>query len=263
MKDIVSKIGHKTLNFLKDISNIIHLFINTLMSILYLQTKGLRVNMDILLNQIRFTGVAALPIVSVLALLLGVVTIIQSAIYLPKIGASTYIGNIITMVIIREVGPLVTTLIVIGRSGTAIATELGSMKSGREIEALEIMGINPYQFIVIPRLIGVSISVLCLIVYFDAIAIIGGYGISCLKMNIAFANFITGLQDAITLTDLILSGTKGLLFGFIIAIFGCYQGLSIKGSPTEIPQAATKIVVRSILVIFMLDSLFAFIFYFS
>lgn len=243
--------------------NIIQLLINTLISLRHFQKSGLRVNIGVLLNQIRFTGIAALPLVSVLALLLGGTTIIQSATYLPKIGASVYIGNVITMVIIRELGPLITALIVIGRSGTAIATELSNMKINHEIEALETMGIDPYQFIVIPRLIGVAISLLCLIVYFDTIAIIGGYGASCLKMNLPFDTFITGLQNALTLTDLILSIAKGLLFGFIIAIFGCYQGLAIKGSPTEIPQAATKIVVRSILIIFMLDSLFAFIFYLS
>lgn len=255
--------GCKTLRFLKNVGNITQLLINTYISLLHLQKRGLKSNIKVVIDQIRFTGVAALPLVSVLALLLGGTAIIQATTYLPKIGASSYIGNVITLVIIRELGPLITALIVIGRSGTAIATELCSMKINHEIDALEIMGIDPYQFIIIPRLIGVTISLLCLIVCFDTIAIIGGYVVACLKMNLLFTTFISGLHNAITLTDLVLSGIKGGLFGFIIATFGCYEGLSIKGSPTEIPQAATKIVVRSILIIFMIDTLFAFIFYLS
>ncbi|MBU0599469.1 ABC transporter permease [bacterium] len=261
--NLIIQIGNKILESLKNINQIIQLLVDAVISLFYLQKSSLRANMNVLFSQIRFTGINALPLVNKLALLLGIVVIIQAATYLPKIGASDYIGSIITLVIIRELGPLMVAFIVIGRSGTAIATELCSMKINHEINALEVMGINPYQFIIIPRLLGVAISVFCLVVYFDVIALGGGYLVSYLKIKLPLIAFMSGLKQSLALKDLILSGVKGLLFGFTIATIGCYQGLIIKGSLTEIPQAATKTVVRSISTIFFFNSLLAFIFYYS
>ena len=116
----------------------------------------------VITRQILFTGVDALPVVSAIALMIGLIIITQAGTQLPKVGAGDMVGNIIVVVVIRELGPLLTAFIVVGRSGTAITTELGNMKVGQEVTALELMGISVARFIVMPRLVGMILAMICL-----------------------------------------------------------------------------------------------------
>ena len=137
--------------------------------------QGFRTILRVTAGQIYFTGWQAIPLISVLALACGGLVILQSGANLTLFGGSQMIGNLLVVIVVRELGPLMTALVVIARSGTAVASEVGNMRANREIEALESMGINPLIFIVFPRVLGGVISVVCLSFYFTLIALIGGF----------------------------------------------------------------------------------------
>ena len=139
------------------------------------QAQGIRSVITVISAQIYFTGVQALPLISVLALASGSIVIMQSNMQLTLLGGAEMIGNLLVVIIVREISPLLTALVVIARSGTAVASELGNMKVNRETEALELMGINPLSYIVFPRLVGGVLSVLALAFYFIVVALIGGF----------------------------------------------------------------------------------------
>ncbi len=211
------------------------------------QAQGLRTIFSVVSAQIYFTGWQAIPIISVLALATGTITIIQSSSQLSLLGGTEMIGNLLVVIIVREVGPLLTALVVIARSGTAVSTEVGNMRANREIEALESMGINPLSFIVFPRILGGVISVICLCFYYVAIALLGGYLISRLILEMPFSFYLASLVSAIAVEDGFLFLIKTAFSGVIIFVVSCYQGLLVKRSPHEVPQVTTKAVVDSII----------------
>ncbi len=197
--------------------------------------------------QIYFTGFQALPIITTLALITGTLIIIQTSAQLSKVGGGDMLGNLLVVLIIRELGPLMTALVVVARSGTAVASELGNMKVNSEIEALESMGIDPLSYIVFPRLVGGIISVVCLALYFCFIALFGGYLICQFIHPIAFSFYFDSIAYAISRSDVFLFLIKNIFSGGMIFTICCYQGLLVKQSFTEVPQVTTKAVVNSIL----------------
>jgi phospholipid/cholesterol/gamma-HCH transport system permease protein len=210
------------------------------------QSQGLRTIFSVVSAQIYFSGWQALPLVSVLALVTGAIVVLQSSSQLSFLGGSDMIGNLLVVIIVRELGPLLTALVVIARSGTAVASEIGNMRANREIEALEVMGINPLSFIVFPRLLGGIISVLCLAIYYILIAILGGFFVTRLIQNMSLSFYLDSLASAVAAEDLWLFLLKNAFSGMIIFVVACYQGLSVMKSHTEVPIATTQAVVKSI-----------------
>ena len=210
-------------------------------------SQGLRTIFGVISAQIYFTGWQAIPIISVLSIASGGLVILQSSANLNLLGGSEMIGNLLVVIIVRELGPLITALIVIARSGTAVASEVGNMRANREIEALEAMGINPLSFIVFPRIVGGVISVLCLAIYFIMSALIGGFLATKLIHDLPFQFYLESLARGIDSIDLGLFLLKNTFSGTIIFVISCYQGLSVKRSPTEVPIATTQAVVKSII----------------
>lgn len=225
------------------------------------QAQGFRTIVSVISAQIYFTGFQALPIVSVLALACGAIVILQSSSNLNLLGGAQMIGNLLVVIIVRELGPLMTALIVIARSGTAVASEVGNMRANREIEALESMGINPLSFIVFPRLIGGVISVICLAFYFTVIALVGGFCITRLIQDLPFNFYIDSIAQAIAFEDIWLFLLKNTFSGMIIFIICCYQGLSVQRSPTEVPVATTQAVVKSIIYVIVFNLTVTSLFY--
>jgi phospholipid/cholesterol/gamma-HCH transport system permease protein len=203
--------------------------------------------LKIIAAQIYFTGFQALPLIGALGLVSGTLIIIQASAQLSKVGGGEMLGNLLVVIIIRELGPLITALVVVARSGTAVASEIGNMKVNCEIEALESMGINPLSYIVFPRVIGGVISVVCLAFYFCVIALLGGYFISQFIHPIAFSFYVESIALAVSRTDIFLFLLKNIVGGAIIFIICCSQGLLVKQSFTEVPQVTTRAVVNSIL----------------
>jgi phospholipid/cholesterol/gamma-HCH transport system permease protein len=164
-------------------------------------------------------------------------------------------GRILVVVVIRELGPLLTAFVVISRSGTAIAAELASMVVHDEIAALRVMDISPYRIIIIPRLTGAIVSVVCLTIYFVAVAIASGYVAGYMLVSLPLDDFARNLLASVTAKDLLVSFAKSIGFGAIISLISCYYGLSAKVSPTEIPQMVTRATMSSLVWCFLYASL--------
>ena len=212
--------------------------------------------------QIRFTGLQALALVSGTALLLGAVTLIQAFSQLSGLGAEQYIGVLMVLIILRELGPLLTAVLVIGRSSTAIAAELGAMQLNGEVDALAAHGVNPFQYLLLPRWVGVLVSVFALVVFFDAAALAGGFLVAKLKYGVTFGYFMDSVRQTLSNRDFVATLLKVVLFSGAITFHACHFGLGIRRSQTEIPQAVTRTVVTALVAVFMLDGLIAALFYF-
>ena len=213
----------------------------------YDQSQGLRTIFGVVSAQVYFTGWQALPLITVLAVATGAVVILQSSAQLSLLGGSAMIGNLLVVIIVRELGPLVTALIVIARSGTAVASEIGNMRANREIEALEVLGINPLSYIVFPRIIGGIVSVICLSFYFNVIALMGGFFVARCINDMSYSFYTESLANAFTVQDVGLFLLKNTFSGMIIFVVSCYQGLLVKQSAHEVPQVTTKAVVNSVI----------------
>jgi phospholipid/cholesterol/gamma-HCH transport system permease protein len=195
-------------------------------------------------RQMLYTGVEAFWLVGVIAFICGSTIILQAMNNMPKIGVSEYFGNILVIAIVRELGPFFTSIVVIGRSGAALAAHLGTMRVNREVAALEVMGIDPVNFLVQPALLGMVGAMVCLNVYFDLIAIGGGLVIANFSVHMPFWIFASKVLVALSTTDIAVSIGKAVLFGIIIAIVSCHYGLKV-ATIRGVPQAAIKSVVGS------------------
>lgn len=207
----------------------------------------------VLAAQVFFTGVQALPVIVFTAVALGTLVITQTMSFLPFLGGATEAARVAFWVVVRELAPLFTALIVIGRSGTAITTELGNMKLDRELEVLESLGINRNYFVVFPRLLGVTAAVVALTVVFAVAALAGGYVVTA-ALELAPLPFHAGaFLDVLVFRDVVLSVVKAGFFGFFIALLHCHHGLSLEKAVTEVPRLTTRAVVQSIFLCFGLN----------
>ncbi len=224
-------------------------------------SQGFRTIFSVVSAQIYFTGFQALPLISVLAVAAGSLVIMQSSFQLSLLGGPEMIGNLLVAIIIRELAPLLTALIVIARSGTAVASEIGNMRVNREIEALEIMGIHPLSYIVFPRLFGGLVSVLCLAFYFSFVAVLGGFLVTKFVHDMSFDFFFDSLANAFAGEDVWLFLLKNTFSGLIIFTVCCFQGLSVQTGSHEVPQVTTKAVVHSIIYVTLFNLVVTLLFY--
>lgn len=212
---------------------------------------------NVLARQILFTGFQAAKFVSILALLVGVSVVVQVQVWTAALGQKALLGPVLVMVIIRELGPLLTNFIVIARSGTAMASELASMRVHGEVQVLDAQGIDPLIYLVMPRVIGAAVSVFCLAVIFSGVSILGGFA-SGLFFGATTGTpwqFFESVFGALHPADVLNLLAKTLLPGVLMGTICCVEGLSIQGMATEVPQAASRAVVKSILALFLTSAL--------
>ena len=183
---------------------------------------------------------------------LSYLTISSTLAQLDKVGASELIGKLMVVVIVRELGPLLTAIAVVGRSGTAITAELATNTVLGEVRALKGMGIDPYHYLVLPRLFGCIASVVTLMVLFDVIALLGGYLAAGVFAGMSGSRYLGIVLANLTTQDVVLTVLKGVLFGLVIGTIPAYEGLMVRRGPTEIPQAVIRGTVHSLAVIFIL-----------
>jgi phospholipid/cholesterol/gamma-HCH transport system permease protein len=212
---------------------------------------------SVLLRQIYFTGLQASGIIVTIAVILGTVVITQVVSLVGANGSLT--GKILVWAVLRELAPLLTAIIVIARSGTAIAAELGSMRINGEIDSLEMMGIPAERYLLLPRIFGVTGSLVILMIYFVMTSFIASFIIASLGWHISFEQFTQGIQSALAGKDIVVLFSKSILFGLCISATCCSYGLSVGRSVTEIPQAATKAVMTSMIFVFFLDGLLSYL----
>lgn len=259
----IDSLGRFVTNNLEYTARIFLMVYLSIRAALYEQSQGMRTIFGVVSSQIYFTGYQALPLISMLALGTGAVVILQSSSNLNLLGGADMIGKLLVMIIVRELGPLMTAFVVVARSGTAVASELGNMRANREIEALEVMGINPLSFIVFPRLIGGIISVICLSIYFILIAILGGFLLTRLIHGMSFSFFLDSLASNFAFGDFWLFLLKTSFGGMIIFIVSSYQGLSVRKSHTEVPVVTMQAVVKSMIYVVVFNMSVTVLFYLS
>ncbi len=209
----------------------------------------------VLINQIRFTALQAIVLVTFLAAILAFLVISQSIRQLGRFGAIDNLGTIMVVAVIRELGPLLTALIVVSRSGTAIAAEMATNRVMGEVTALEAMGIDPYIYLVLPRMLGAIVSVATLMVVFDAVALSSGF-VAAATSGMSLTRYTSIVLRTLSASDVWLTLAKGIFFGAAVALFCSYHGLAVKAGPTEIPQAVTRGVVATIVAIFIMSAVF-------
>jgi len=207
--------------------------------------------------QIERAGVRLLPMTSFLGLALGLVIIGQTLFLLNRIGVQNMAGTIMVTVVVRELGPIITALLVLARVGTAIVIELGTSRALGEVEALEALGVDPVHFLVVPRVVGLALSIFALTIYLILIALLGGYLFAFLQdVPLHPSDYFAQLANALTWQDFALLGLKTTLFGSIIAVVTCYQGLAQPLRIEDVATATTRAVGQSVVACVLLDALF-------
>jgi len=261
LSQIFRFLGRKTLSRSTAFYAAWKISLSAVASLVFHFNRGRKATLRVLLKQVYFTGFEAVPIVSWIALMLGLIIVTQALNILPRFGGEGLIGEIMVWVVLREAGPVLASVVIIARSGTAIASELGSMKIGGEISSLEIMGIDPMHYLVMPRVIGTAVSVFILTFYFDAISILGGYLLAGFGKSMTFSAYTASVFEAMGFLELVVSLLKSVLFGFIIGSVCTYHGLMVEKSITQIPQETTKAVIGSLRIIFFVNGVITFIFF--
>jgi phospholipid/cholesterol/gamma-HCH transport system permease protein len=213
---------------------------------------GLRPVFRVYLKQVYFTGLEALTIIITLFLLIGIVIVTQF-ISLAGVGSAPLTGKVLVWIVVRELGPLLTAVIVVARSGSAIATELATMKIGGELDVLESLGIPPLRYLILPRIAGVTTAVMVLTLYAEIVSVAGGFLAASLAWGVSLEQYTQGIIPFLTFREIGVSILKSFVFGIFVSGACCRQGISVGESLTQIPQAATKGVMRSLLLVFLHD----------
>lgn len=225
------------------------LFYFSLRSAILSREQSFRAQLAVIAQQVYYTGFQGLPAILLLGIGVGFLMVVQAMSGLNLIGSNNMLGQMFVAVVMREVAPLLTVLIVIARSGTAVATEIGNMKVNREVEALEVMGIHPLVYIVAPRIIAGTISVLCLSLYFLFAAFITGMLVSLLLYEAPMGYYSNSIFLALGADDVVLFAAKILLSGALVFSVCCYRGLKVNKASYEVPQATTAAVVDSVMLV--------------
>ena len=227
----------------------------------FFRRQGFRAAFRVTTQQVYFTGLEAMPFLGLLSLLLGFVVIAQSLPQLQGMGAHALIGQILVISIVRELGPIITAMVVITRSGSAMATEMASNRISGQVEALEAMGVDIFHFLVVPRVLGCMISMFCMILFFDVIALVGGFLVASTRLTMPFALYLQYIFASLAPLDLYLSLSKGLLFGGVIALFSCYHGLRARRAIYEVPMVARSGVIQAMFFVFVSSAVISALFY--
>lgn len=212
------------------------------------------------LLQVYFSGYQALPVITIISIALGGVFLWQMVALFGKFGFAAAGKKLMLFIMVREILPLFTAVILIGRSGTAITAELSTMKLNRETDALTAMGINLHHFLIFPRFAGMTVAFISLSVYANAVAIFTGFFFLQFSRGFGGAGIMKEIVSSITLSDIFFTVVKICSFGVVISLVSCLSGLSVKKSFTEIPQVITKAFVSCTFLIFLVDILVALMF---
>jgi phospholipid/cholesterol/gamma-HCH transport system permease protein len=206
-----------------------------------------------MVRQIIRAGNRSLPLVALIAALMGIILALQSAYQLRALGATHLVADLVAVSITRELGPLMTAILVAGRVGAAFAAELGTMKVSEEIDALTVIGVDPVHYLVVPRLGAMLIAVPCLALFADLVGILAGAGVGVLVLGLGGGGYLADSIAAMELEDLWGGVLKAIVFGGIIGLVGCQQGLGTRGGADEVGRSTTTSVVRSIVLIIAAD----------
>jgi phospholipid/cholesterol/gamma-HCH transport system permease protein len=206
------------------------------------------------------TGITAMPIVALIAFLISVIIAYMSAQQLRGLGAEIYVVDLVTIGVLRELGVLLTSIIVAGRSGSAFAAELGSMKLNEEVDALTATGADPIELLVVPRVLGLTIALPLLTIIADLIGLAGGALLCRYLLDMPLTQYVNRVTESVSATTFWVGIIKAPVFALLIAMAGCYRGMQVRGSARELGHLVTVAVVQAIFLVIMADALFAVLF---
>lgn len=210
-----------------------------------------------LIRSLELDGFNALPIVGLLSFLMGVVIAYQGAEQLRTFGGNIFIVDLVGISLLREIAPLVTAILVAGRSGSAYAAQLGTMKVTEELDAIRTLGLSPMELLVLPKVLALVLALPLLTVYADAVGVFGGMLIASSELQVNFTEFLTRFEDAVALRHFLIGVGKAPVFAVIIALVGCYQGFQIRGGVDDVGRRTTVSVVQAIFMVIVVDAFFS------
>jgi len=211
-------------------------------------------------RQVAETGIQALPIVGLMAVMIAIVIGYQGVAQLRPYGGEEFTINLVAVSVLREMGVLITAIMVAGRSGSAFTAEIGVMKAREEIDALKMMGIEPMQVLVVPRVIALVLTLPLLTFFADLMGLAGGAAIALAQLGVSPAQYFSRLPQVIDLSDLFVGLAKAPVFAYLIAIVSCMHGLRVSGSAESVGRETTRAVVKSIFLVIALDAFFSILF---
>lgn len=260
--DFFALIGSAVINALRQAAGVMRLFCETIYWIVMGPSRKKFPKRDGIFGQMVFAGIGSLLIASFVALFTGIVIAMQSAYQLSRFGANIYVAPMVAVGIARELGPVLTALVVAGRVGAAMTAELGTMKVTEQIEALETMALDPVRYLVVPRFLALLIMLPCLTVFADILGIFGGFLVGVFSLDVDPARYITFSFKYMAWKDVWTGLVKSAVFGMTIAMIGCYTGLRTRGGAEGVGRSTTLSVVTSFILIILFDCVLTGIFYY-
>lgn len=222
--------------------------------------QPVRIRWRPILHNVRTAGFDALPITGLLVFLMGIVIAYQGASQLRRYGANIFVADLVGLAMLRELSPLLTAIIVAGRSGSAYAAQIGTMKVTEEVDALRTVGIAPMEQLVLPKIAALTIALPLLTVYADALGVAGGMVMAKSELEVGFPDFLERLRYAIVQSDFLVGIGKAPVFAAIISLIGCFQGFQVAGDAESVGRRTTVSVVQSIFLVIVADALFSVVF---
>jgi len=254
---IFIRIGEATFQHISDLKYAIAFIGSIILSLIHicLHPKSLRT--DDTIRYMQRVGVDGLPIVALISFLMGLIMAFMSSVQLEQFGANIYVASLVSLAMTRELGPIMTAIIVAGRSGSAFAAEIGTMKISEEVDALFTMGFNPVMFLVVPKLVAAAVMVPILTLFSDLFAIMGGLLVGVFMLDLTAGAYMAQTIKTLELFDVFWGVFKGGIFGVLITWIGCFRGFQVRGGAASVGQATTSAVVSSIFLIILCDSMFS------
>jgi len=254
------ELGKGTVDLLHDVRDFIAFLGQLFATIFYLVVHPGKIRFKEIVYHIHQSGFNALVIIALTSFLVGMVIAYQGSVQLAKFGADIFIVDTVGISIVRELGPMITAIVIAGRSGSAYTAEIGAMKITEEIAAMRTMGFDPYNFLVLPRIFALMISLPLLIFFSDIVGIFGGMVASQMQLGISFDQFVNRLNEVLGVKHYILGMIKGPVFAFIIAAVGCFRGFQVSDNTESIGLHTTASVVNAIFLVIAFDALFSVIY---
>ena len=253
---VIAEVGRAAFAIGRDLANMVT-FIGSLASALaYAFTHPRSVRWKDVLRICERVGADALPIVALISFLLGLILAFQSAVPMKRFGAEIFVADLLGLSVLRELGPLMTAILLAGRSGAAFAAEIGTMTVNQEVDALTTMGVDPVRFLVTPRIIAALLMTPLLTLFANLVALLGG-ALTMQTFSIPLVTFFKELDSAVDLTDFMAGWVKSFVFAFLIAAVGCLRGLQTSAGASAVGDSATRAVVSGIILLVIVDGIFA------
>ncbi len=261
VRNLFGYIGRKFIAFLQDISSIYYLFKDTVAQTVVLLTDRKKRRQARLLEYVDEIGTHSLPLVLVVSALLGIALTVLVSFQLRELGALSYIPGFVAVAVFREIGPLITGVIIAGRVGAAFTARIGTMKVSEEILALETMAINPVRFLIVQRFVGLVVALPALTLLADFTAVFGGFVFGSARLGIRPDTYVRETLDVLTFTDVYSGLIKAAVYAVVISMVGCYRGLVVEGGAESVGRSTMLSVVSSTLTIIVFDTIMTTAFY--